>query len=118
MRSGRPLTSNEREVITRLLEPEFPGRDELRDQLATARAIDLEDGGFALECETAVRAPVKVTVPTEGEYVDADGVPVHVELHVVDGVMSELDIYKNDSSKVVDAPTASKLDVFAPYSRE
>jgi Domain of unknown function (DUF6984) len=60
---------------------------------------------------------VKVRVPTESEYVDADGVPVHVELHVVDGVMSELDIYKEDSSPVVDAPTPSKLDVFAPFSR-
>jgi hypothetical protein len=117
MRPDRQLTSSERALIDRLLEPEFPGRDELRLQLNTAHAVDLDNGGLALTCDAAGRAPVKVRVPTEGEYVDRDGITVHVLLHVVDGLLRELEIYKDDSSVVLDAPTPSGLDVVAPFGR-
>ena len=116
MPPDRSLTSSERALIDRLLEPEFPGRDELRRQLDMTRAVELEDGGLTLICDTTVRAPVKTRVPTEGEYLDADGVPVHVLLHVVDGIVSELEIFKEDSSPVVDKPIPSALDVIAPFS--
>jgi hypothetical protein len=116
VQSDRPLTSSERELIDRLLEPDFPGRDQLREQLTTARAVEIEDGGLSFICDTTVRAPVKSRVPTEGEYQDADGVTVHLLLHVVDGILRELEIFKDDSSPVVNKPVPSTIDVTAPFS--
>ncbi|MGA2594648.1 MAG: hypothetical protein ABSH32_32520 [Bryobacteraceae bacterium] len=54
----RPLTY-ERELLEKLLEPEFPSRDEPRRQLdfVAAKQI-LEDGTLALECGPCQRAPV------------------------------------------------------------
>ena len=72
----RPLSVRERELIERLLEHDFPGRDELRTQLrsATARQI-LDDGTLELRCESSVKAPVRHRVPTEGTCRDTDGEP-------------------------------------------
>ena len=113
--SVRPLKIRERELLEKLLEPEFPGRDELRRQLdsVTAKEI-LEDGTCALQCRPCLPAPVKRGVPTEGECPDADGVTIHVLLHVKDGFMSELEILKFGSSKILNPPTARGLVVCPP----
>jgi hypothetical protein len=39
-------------------------------------------------------------VPVEAELVDEDGVIVHVLLHVVDGFLNELEVYREDSAPV------------------
>ncbi len=113
--SVRPLKIRERELLEKLLEPEFPGRDELRRQLdsVTAKEI-LEDGTLALQCRPCLPAPVKRSMPTEGECPDADGVTIHVLLHVKDGFMSELEILKFGSSKILNPPTARGLVVWPP----
>ena len=50
----RPLESREREVLEKLLEPEFPGRDELRHQLNSVTAKQVfEDGTLDLQCDPA-----------------------------------------------------------------
>ena len=114
--SYRPLKANERDLLERLLDPDFPGRDELLGQVSsvTAKEID-EDGGLALRCAPNRPAPVKCRVPTEGECADNDGVMIHVLLHVVDGVMSELEVFKEDSSRVQNPPLARDLVLFTPY---
>jgi hypothetical protein len=117
--SFRALKENEREVLERLLEPKFPGRDELRAQLtvATAREID-EDGCIELDCRSASPAVVNFNIPSEGECTDVDGVMVHVQLHVVDGFMKHLEIYKEDGSIPGGLPAANELKLFAAYSEE
>lgn len=102
----------EREVLEKLLECDFPGCKELRTQLksATVRALD-EDGSLGLRVMDAKPAPVKYRVPVEGSYVDDDGVIAHVLLHVVDGIMSELEIFKENRSAVRQPPTAVSLVV-------
>ena len=106
--SYRPLKTHERELIERLLEPDFPGRDELRRQpdAITAKQI-LEDGTLALQCGPCKRAPVKRRVATEGECRDADGGLIQVLLHVVDGVLNELEILKvgpTEGAKIINPP--------------
>src|SRR5436309_2787521 len=110
--SFRPLETHERELLEKLLEPEFPGRDELRQQLnsVTAKQI-LEDGTLALQCDSHHPAPVKSRIPTEGECRDADGAAISVFLHVVDGFINELEIVKYDHSKIVKQPSAHDLVV-------
>src|SRR3954451_20893479 len=106
----RPLKTNERDLLTKLLEPSFPGRDELREQLGSATATEVdENGSLALRCASGRQAPVKCRVATEGECPDADGIAIHVLLHVVEGVMRELEIFKDDSPSVQNPPVARDL---------
>jgi hypothetical protein len=115
----RELKNEEREILKRLLEPNFPGSAELRDQLNSVRAevID-EDGGLALQSVGSPRGAVKWRVPTEGECKDSDGVGVHVLLHVLDGRMCELELYKEDGSRVCRLPNARDLVLFWPEGEE
>ena len=111
--SYRPLTEWERGVILRLLS-EFPfvGRDELLAQTdaVAARTID-EEGSISLQCSCDVKAAVTARIPVEAEAQDRDGMTIHYLLHVVDGTMSELEVYKDDSSKVVRHPKPGDLRV-------
>lgn len=115
----RDLTKEEREILERLLEPDFPGSAELRDQLNSVKAevID-EDGGLALQSVTGPEAPVRWRVPTEGECKDSDGIDVHVLLHVLNGRMCELELYKEDGSRVRGLPKAHDLVLFGPEGEE
>jgi hypothetical protein len=112
----RPLTTRERELVERLLEPDFPGRDELRRQLESVTAKQIfEDGTLALQCGPSEPAPVRCRVPTEGECPDADGMGIHVLLHVKVGVMHELEVFKDDGSPIRNPPVARDLVLFTPY---
>jgi hypothetical protein len=113
----RALTAQEMQLLEKLLDHEFPGRDELRAQLGSVegRTID-EDGGLSLRCSAESRAPVSCRVPTEGRCVDVDGVHINVALHVVEGFVNELEIYKDDSSRVKQRPRAGDLAVIDPRS--
>ncbi len=112
MKSHRPLNDWERRVILRLLSSPFPGRDALLAQLESvvAESID-EDGSVGLECSNAAKAQVKTRVPVEAEAIDNDGVVIHYLLHVIDGRISELEVYKDDSSRVLQHPEPEKLTV-------
>jgi len=104
--SFRPLKTHERELLEKLLEPEFPGREELRQQLNSVTGKQIfEDGALALQCDSSHPAPVKCRVPVEAQGQDADGVLISVSLHVVDGFMNELEIVKGDDSKILRTPS-------------
>jgi hypothetical protein len=51
--------------------------------------------------------------PHGGKCKDIDSIHIHVLLHVVDGFMNELEIYKDDSSRVQKVPPAEDLTVFS-----
>ena len=108
----RPLYEHERDLIEKLLEPEFAGRDELRAQLRTVTARHILDDGtmVELQCDSNVRAPVRNRVPTEGTCKDTDGETIVVFLHVVNGLMHELEILKYDGP-ICKWPTAGDLSV-------
>lgn len=114
--SFRAMTPYERRVLSRLLSQDFPGRDELAIQLihCRVRTID-EDGSLEIETESRIKAAAaKSRVPTEGEAEDRDGVTIHFLLHVVDGAICELEIYKEDNSRVATWPPVQEIRVFAP----
>lgn len=116
--SFRPLRAHERALLERLLEPQFPGRDELRLQLevVTARQI-FDDGTLELRCGPCAPAPVRWRVPTEGECRDLDGGIVQVLLHVVGGFMRELEILKMGptvDARLIQPPAPADLELFTP----
>jgi hypothetical protein len=115
----RDLKLCEKEVIQRLLAPEFPGVQELRAQLQVLKAKEIDDdGGLELVTTEESRAPVKWRVPTEAECADSDGGRIHILLHVVDGRMCELELYREDAKRVLRFPCASDLELFGPIGEE
>jgi hypothetical protein len=105
----REPTAEEEGLLALLLSAEFAGKEAIARQLGSAqvRVIDSE-GSLALRVSSSERADVKHRIPVEAEAHDRDGVMVHMLLHVVDGVVSELEIYKEDSSPILDLPPANE----------
>lgn len=108
----RPLNNTEEQLVESLLEKDFPGRDMLVNQISTSLVREVDaDGSLSFETRTKTKADVTKRIPVEGEFEDLDGVVIHVLLHVVDGYVKELEIYKEDGSGVIKMPDPSKLKV-------
>jgi hypothetical protein len=110
--SCRKPTVVERSLIDRLLSAEFPGKDELVSQATDAlvEPIDTE-GSLRFEIKSSVRAPTQKRVPVEAQCADEDEVSIHALLHVVDGKLAELEIYKDDSSPIRRLPQPKNWEV-------
>ena len=115
----RPLRPDEEQLFNRLFQCEFPGRNELRRQLVGLRVRQINGNGWiALHPTGESRAEVKYRVPIEGSYPDLDGVQIHILLHVVDGYLRDLEVFKEDGSMVVRHPEAASLKLFCPTGGE
>jgi hypothetical protein len=119
----RTLKPDESAIIERLLQDPFPGRDELREQISRSRVRPVDEyrddyGSIEFEVEGGPKAKVTQRVPVDARANDSDGVPIEFLLHVVDGIVRELEIYKADGSPIVTRPVASDLQVFTyPWDR-
>lgn len=108
--SYQVLTENEKTMLERLLEAEFPGRDQIRQQITKSVATVIDEyGSLRFDVRSDIKAPVTRRIPIEAETEDTDGVPIHLLLHVVEGKIAELEIYKDDGSPIRKMPAASKL---------
>jgi hypothetical protein len=115
----RKPTDAEQALLNRLLDDDFPGRDELAHlfSLILVKVID-KDGGLELQSQLEGKAPVVKRVPIEAEGKDVDGVVVHMLLHVVDGRPVELEFYREDAGAVKNMPTPSDFDLIVLPVRE
>jgi len=111
----RTLTDYESRLIELLLAQDFPGRDELKLQLKDLEAIPAGDkdnyGSILLKPHESKRAAVETRVPVEGEYIDSDNVPVSVLLHVVDGYLHELEVFKADGSDILERSPDLRIEI-------
>lgn len=116
----RKLTTEETSIVARLLETDFPGRDAIAQQMenATVREWDDRNGSLIFEVASGPRAVTKLRIPVEGEFEDLDGITIHVLLHVVDGFVTDLEIYKDDSSRIQKIPSSTQLRIFRPGYRD
>jgi hypothetical protein len=115
----RELKQCEKEILERLLMPEFPGAHELRGQLELLKAKEIDDdGGLELQTARDTIAHVKWRVPTEAVCEDSDGGKIHILLHVLQGRMCELELYREDAKRVLRFPRASDIELFAPIGEE
>ena len=107
----RELSSKEKLLFQRLLEADFPGKREVAAQLNSCRARTLDpEGSIELDPGTDFgKASVDKRIPVEAEGVDEDSILVHVLLHVVNGVIKELEIYKDDGSPIRRLPNPHDL---------
>jgi hypothetical protein len=97
----RPLSDLERQLLAALLSTDFPGREAVAEQVAVASVREIDDNG-SLEFAPSDKTPAEVVrrIPVEAELDDSDGVTIHVLLHVVDGLVKELEVYRDDSGRV------------------
>ena len=114
-KSWRKPSLVERDVLRRLVAINFVGCEEISQQIeeCLVREID-ENGSFEIDVPpTRPRATVSSRVPAEGEYLDVDGICVHVLLHVVEGIVTMLEVYKEDNTEVHDRDGIAAMKVFA-----
>ena len=93
----RELSTSERQLLSALLSQSFPGRAELVGQLEFAKVRPIENNSsLEILVDNGPSASVERRIPIEAEFEDSDNVTVHILLHVVDGLMNELEIYRED----------------------
>lgn len=98
----REPTSSELRVIKEMVSQDFEGSAELAGQIEGLRVASLDsNGSLRLAVSGGRPARVRLRVPVEAEYDDHDGVVVHVLVHVVNGHLDELEVYREDGGRVV-----------------
>jgi hypothetical protein len=74
-----------------------------------ARYAD-ENGGIWLRVDPLTKpADVIRRIPVEAEYDDGDGIRVHLLLHVLNGYMNELEVFREDSGPVLESADPNRL---------
>jgi hypothetical protein len=111
----QPANQLVRAILDRLLTANFPGVELLRLQVPSlkVRQID-DDGSLELKVEHEIPANVTTRVPVEASYSDTGDVDpfaprVHILLHVIGGLMKELEFYKSDGTEIRRPPEPEEL---------
>lgn len=101
----RDVRPDEADLLRALMSEDFPGRPELDAQLEDVIVKQIDDNGsLCLRTSVAEPAPVERRIPVEASYEDADGIRVHLLLHVIEGYVDELEVYRDDSASVISSP--------------
>jgi hypothetical protein len=117
----RTPTFSEQALLERLVEADFPGREDLLRMIQDLQVKTIDDeGSLELQSRSSERASVVKRIPVEAEAGDEDGITIHVLLHVKDGQPAELEIFKDDGSSVkrMPSPGAFELIVLPPVPNE
>ena len=117
----RNPSRQERKLLEFLLRKNFTGRDPLRRQLESARVCGeygIGDPTIVLwvDQSPANYASVDHRIPVEASGIDSDGMKIHILVHVVDGFLSELEIFREDGAAIQRMPDPNSLEVLS--SRE
>lgn len=112
----RKLTKTEEQIVNKLLEKDFLGKEAIKKQISSAlvRPIgEYKDNYGSLEFKVDFNDKAEVTnrIPVLGHTKDIDGVLVEIFLHVINGKINELEIVKADSSMIKSILDPSKITV-------
>lgn len=98
------LTKREQVWLNKLFEPEFKGKEILKQQIENAKVIDrvyYPYGSLKFRVKEKVeKYPYNVRVPIEMRAFQKPLLPIVFLLHVIDGVVDELEIYTADLSEL------------------
>ncbi|MGD9681372.1 MAG: hypothetical protein AB7W16_09320 [Candidatus Obscuribacterales bacterium] len=115
-------------ILKKLLSRAFPGAEDLRAQLPGIQVETLDPGGsikLVPPTGSQIAEDIEARVPVEGWYVDgvrdsntkdisgddALDVKVHLLLHVVEGRLHELEVYKDDGSAILIPPSPERISI-------
>ncbi len=111
----RKLTVEERKLLTKLLQVEFTGHETLILQLEGVVVEELGPPNAPylrlVVSDDAPLADVARRVPIEAVAPDADGMTIHFLVHVLEGRLSELEIFREDSKEILSVPPADAVQV-------
>jgi hypothetical protein len=113
----RPLGENEQAILEFLLSAPFPGQRELCQQLEIAKVTSqchtCPTITFTVNQSVAPRAPVARRIPIEAKHPGAapGHITLHVLLHVVNGYLDELELYRSDLGQIASLPSPSSLEL-------
>jgi len=108
----RSLIPLEKALIDFLLSEPFPGQKELRRQQIVgvpAECSICPTISLLVNPDPGTRASVKRRIPVEAEGDEAEGKRVHVLLHVINGFLAELEVYREDGETIGALPEPSSL---------
>jgi hypothetical protein len=110
----RDLNPTEKRLLERLLEANFPGRDEIAEQVRTCqvRTID-EHGCLEFRVPSTFKASVEQRVPVEATACDETGNNIHMQLHIVNGQLNELEFYTESGAAITSLPSPERWEVIA-----
>ena len=110
----REPSAAESRLLERILgSADCPGSRELTVQCAQLLVSSIDnDGGLRLKAHAGHPARVVRRIPVEADYDDRDGMRmrVHVLVHVVDGWLDELEVFREDGKRVI-VPATSVVGV-------
>lgn len=116
---ARDLTKAERALLDFLLSKRFPGRDALREQAKTVRVRGECGCGcasieFAVDESKVPRAKVRRRIPIEAQRViDEYGSGTYVLLHVLDGYIAYLEVFRVGTETATGIPGPETLELFS-----
>ena len=97
----RQPTADEQHIFNALIQADFPGRDTIRQMLETSLVSQIDDkGSLSVHYEGNEIADTINQIPVEGRAQDRDGVTINFLFHMKDGKPTELEIYKDDGSRI------------------
>ena len=111
----RGLTEWERAILNALLSREFPGAEVLRQQAMSAAVSGIYDEsgdpsvGLVVLNDTVPQFPRSYRVPVESLAEDRSGEPISFLVHVQDGYLFELEVFRLDGEPIERLPTAKEL---------
>jgi hypothetical protein len=86
------------------------GRDQLIAQMPTLRvSADCSSCGSLEFANVGQNPQIEQRIPVEAVGFDEDGAPIHLLLHVVDGAISSLEVYREDGTEVGRMPDSETL---------
>jgi len=103
----------DKQLLDKLLSESFPGRSAIREQLQMCQVRNFDENGsleFLISAD-APRADVLYVIPAEGFFQDSDGVLAHALLHVVNGIATEIEVFKEDNSVVQDKRRFKDIEI-------
>ena len=110
----RPIETSEHAFLRKLLSVTFSGRDQLAEQVECASVHPIDhNGSLRFTVNSNAIAPVTKRIPVEAQCLDSDNVAIHALLHVVDGKISELEIYRDDSQPILRNVEVNEWEVSA-----
>lgn len=112
----RSLNDYEHAILAKLLENSFPGRNELREQIKTARVQTLTEykdnyGSIVFKEIKGEKANTIGRVPVEAKTIDQAGGPILILLHVIDGYIDELEFVRLDGKSMQGLADIARMEI-------
>ena len=97
----RPLKEIEKRLILGLIEPDFYGKHLIIGQLQEAQVTEIDDSG-SLWSGPPIRKSDRRWVPVEARVRDADGGSVQILLHLANGRVRHVEIFREDGKSLIE----------------